>query len=196
MYCPLAYPFFFLSVYQFTVQPCVTCGLGLITSTNQPHTYRDHLSGKIKNSVHGKQIHVAMVCRKKPKGIIISSGYNYVWTIKNVILIVFLFAGRNSYQPGEIFIGCTKFLLSGRNSYFSGAIFLPSRDFLSSACDFYFLHGIFISCTGFLFPACSFYFLGTIFISHAQFLFFGHIFERGSPAAIEQILIAPIADNR
>ena len=47
----------------------------------------------------------SQLCRKKPKGIIISSDYYYVWMIKNVILIAFLLAGRNSYQLDEILIG-------------------------------------------------------------------------------------------
>ena len=100
-------------------------------------------------------------CRKKPKGITISSDYYYVWMIKNVILIAFLLAGRNSYQLDEILIGPQDFyfpcvILNSR------ARFLPLGQF--PAHIFYFLHGLLISHTWFSFSTQGFYFPPAVFI--------------------------------
>ena len=103
-------------------------------------------------------------CRKKPKGIIISSDYYYVWMIKNVILIAFLLAGRNSYQLDEILIGPQDFYFP-RAILNSRARFLPlGHDFLFPARVFYFLHGLLISHTWFSFSTQGFYFPPAVFI--------------------------------
>ena len=72
-----------------------------------------------------------------------------------MILIAFLLAGCNFYQPDEILIGHKIFISRVQ-------FLILGHDFYPSATIFYVLDVFFISCTSFLFPTGNFYFSGVI----------------------------------